>query len=332
MDSTNKTVKTSIAKRLLPWVISLLIIAFLFWRIDYLKFLESLEMAEISVYIPLVVIFVFVWFFVETWNIMRLYQYFGHSVNYNTMLSIRGATFLLMIINYGLGAGAVAMYLKKLKGVSLLRSTGILFYYMVVESAGIALMAGAGFLLAGGSSGIQAWVFYLASGLFIFYNVEIIVLKYIPALGFLKRFVNSSIVLPVRESTFATYVKICSQRMFYFMTFVVFFYFAVRAFHMDIPLMTLLALVPIIFFVGNLPVTPFGLGTIQAAMLYFFKDYGTPANILAMSLVYTVSLMILRAMIGIYYLRYAAGLLNSAEPEDDGTSGTGETCSGGCAQ
>ncbi|HPS59023.1 MAG TPA: lysylphosphatidylglycerol synthase domain-containing protein [Spirochaetota bacterium] len=319
-----KTLKSPIIKRLLPWLIAALIIGFLFWRIDYVKFIESLEMAEISIYIPLIILFIFIWFFVETFNVQKLYQYFGHHVSYRTMLSIRGTTFLLMIINYGLGAGAIAMYLKKLIGVSLLRSTGILFYYMVVESAGIAFMAAAGFLLAGDSSGVQEWVFYLASGLFLFYNIEIIVLKYIPALGFLKRFVNSSILMPVRESTFSVYVKIFFQRMGYFMTFVIFFYFTVRAFHMDIPFMTLTALVPIIFFVGNLPITPFGLGTIQAAMLYFFKDYGTPPNIFAMSLVYTVSLMIFRAMIGLYYLKTAAGFLtDTGKNIDNIISGSG---------
>lgn len=317
MEAMDTTSKSSIIKRLLPWLTALLITGFLFMRVDYVKFFESLRMADITVYIPLVILFIFIWFFIESYNVQKLYQYFGHHVGYSTMLSIRGSTFLLMIINYGLGAGAIAMYLKKLIGVSLLRSTGILFYYMVVESAGIALMAAAGFLLAGGSSGIQDWVLYLASGLFIFYNIEIIVLKYIPALGFLKRLVRSSILQPIRESTVSIYIRICLQRMGYFMTFVIFFYFAVRAFHMEIPFMTLTALVPIIFFVGNLPITPFGLGTIQAAMLYFFKDYGTPANILAMSLVYTVSLMICRAIIGLYFLKTAAGLLSANEKISD---------------
>ncbi|NLV67181.1 MAG: hypothetical protein GXY14_05840 [Spirochaetes bacterium] len=329
MNPERKSTRSSYVKRLLPWLVSLSIIVFLFSRIDYVMFLESLEVAELSVYVPLVILFVFIWFYVETYNVQKLYSYFGHPVDYLTMLSIRGGTFLLMIINYGLGAGAIAMYLKRLYGVGLLRSTGILFYYMVVESAGIAFLAVAGFLLAGQSSGIAWWVLYLASGLFLFYNVEIVLLKYIPALGFLRRFVNSSILAPIRESSLSIYAKIFLQRTFYFLTFVVFFYFAVRAFHMEIPFLTLAALVPIIFFVGNLPITPFGLGTIQAAMLYFFKDFGTPANILAMSLVYTVSLMILRAMIGIYYLRTAANLLVDGEKDELNTCGAGVADGGG---
>ena len=112
------------------------------------------------------------------------------------------------------------------------------------------------------------------------------------------------------------------------MTFVIFFYFAVRAFHMQIPFMALTALVPIIFFIGNLPITPFGLGTIQAAMLYFFQDYGTQANILAMSLVYTVSLMIFRALIGLYYLRIISRFLNIPEKDIINNTGVSDTYNG----
>lgn len=328
MLSGNKQVKSVMIKRLLPWLVAVLIIVFLFWRIDFYMFIDSLKMAEILIYIPLVIFFIFTWFFIETYNIQKLYSYFGHHTSYSTMLSVRGGTFLLMIINYGLGAGGIAMFLKRLKGVTLRRSTGILFYYMVVESSGIALMAVAGFVFAGRSSGIQEWVLYLASGLFMFYICEILLLKYIPALGILKKFINSSVVLPIRESTFSIFISIFFQRVGYFMTFVIFFYFAVRAFHMQIPFMALTALVPIIFFIGNLPITPFGLGTIQAAMLYFFQDYGTQANILAMSLVYTVSLMIFRALIGLYYLRIISRFLNIPEKDIINNTGVSDTYNG----
>ena len=208
-----------------------------------------------------------------------------------------------MIVNYGLGAGGIALYMKKFYGISLLRSTGMLFYYMVVESAGIALLAAVGFLLAGTGSGIQQWILYLSLGLFAFYNCELLFLKFMPPLGFLKKFFESRLLAPLRQSTFQSYRGIFSLRIGYFLTFVVFFYVAVQAFHMEIPFMALTALVPIIFFLGNLPITPFGLGTIQAAMLYFFKNYSSEENILALSILYSVSLLFFRACIGLYFLK-----------------------------
>jgi uncharacterized membrane protein YbhN (UPF0104 family) len=297
----------SLLKRIAPWVVAAGILAYLFMRIDRSLFLDSLKRAELVLYVPLVIIFVVVWFFIESFNLKRLYDYFGHNTRYSDMIKIRGATFLLMIINYGLGAGGIALYMKKWYGVSLLRSTGMIFYYMVVESAGIALLAALGFVLAGPASGIETWVFYLSGGLFVFYNCELAFLKYMPPLGFLKKFIQSRLLAPLREFTARSYRGIFIQRVIYFLTFVVFFWFAVRAFHMEVPFLVLTALVPIIFFLGNLPITRFGLGTIQAAMLYFFRDYSTVENILALSVLYSVSLLFFRALIGLYYLRKVTG-------------------------
>lgn len=292
----------SFVKVMAPWLAALIILAVEFYNIDLNFFMASLKSANLSLYIPLVIFFIFVWFFIESFNIQKLYGYFGYELQYKKMLEMRGSTFLLMIVNYGLGAGGIAMYMKKDRGVPLLRSTSILFYYMVVESSGIAFLAVAGFLLAGSSSKIPFWVIYLSLYLFAFYILEIVFLKYIPPKGLLKKLISSRLVEPIRESTWRMFFGIFFQRIVYFMTFIIFFYFASRAFHMEIPLLALTALVPIIFFMGNIPVTPFGLGTIQAGMLYFFKDYGTEANILAMSIVYSVSLMFFRALIGLFYL------------------------------
>ena len=300
MSTDNRAIMA--VRRIAPWVAAAAILWFLFSRIDRGLFIDSLARAELSIYIPLAVVFVLVWFFIETYNLHSLYRFYGHPVNFSTMLKVRGATFLLMIVNYGLGAGGIAVYMKKFRGVPFLRSTGMLFFYMVVESAGIALLAVAGYVLAGGS-GIQDWILYLSMGLFLFYNSELVFLKYMPPVGFLKKFLKSSFVAPVRESTARIYSGIFFQRIGYFLTFVVFFYFGVQAFHMQIPFLTLTALVPIIFFVGNLPITPFGLGTIQAAMLFFFRTYSSEENILALSILYTASLLFLRALIGLYYLK-----------------------------
>jgi uncharacterized membrane protein YbhN (UPF0104 family) len=291
-------------KRIIPWLMAAVILAYEFYHIDRDLFIYSLKTANLFIYVPLIIIFVFIWFFIETYNLQKLYQYFSHPVDYFEMLKMRGATFLLMIVNYGLGMGGVALYMKKFSRVSLIRSTGMFFYYMVVETSGIALLAIAGFMLSGDTTKIQDWILYLSAGVFIFYSFEIVFFKFMPPVGFLKKFINSRFVAPMRETNWSIYFGIFFQRIGYFITFIFFFYFAVRSFNMDIPFYVLTALVPIIFFIGNLPITPFGLGTIQAGMLYLFRDYGSEANILALSILYSVSLLIIRAVIGLYCLRF----------------------------
>jgi hypothetical protein len=61
------------------------------------------------------------------------------------------------------------------------------------------------------------------------------------------------------------------------------------------------AYLPVILLIISIPISAFGLGTSQAAMLFLFKDYGSPAQIMAFSLTYSASIIVLRGIIGAYY-------------------------------
>ena len=318
MDESLK--KVPLYKKIIPWLVSGAILVFLFYRIDREQFIVSLFKADLHIYLPLVMFFILIWYFIEAQNIQKLYQYFGIDVSYPEMLKIRGATFLLMIINYGLGAGGIALYMKKIRNVPIFKSVGMFFYYMVIESGAITFLAMMGCLFTSESSVMLDRIFMLCLGLFLFYNAEIVILRNMPAWGFLRRLREKSFFHVFRTCTLRSYAGLFFYRSCYFLTFVVFFYFALRAFHIEIPMLTLTALVPIIFFVGNLPITPFGLGTIQAAMLYFFKSYSSEANILAVSIVYSTSLIFFRAVIGLFSLSRVTSI-DLYEKDDDETGG-----------
>ena len=63
------------------------------------------------------------------------------------------------------------------------------------------------------------------------------------------------------------------------------------------------AAAPAILAAGAIPITPAGLGTQQAAMLFFFAPYGDPAAILAFGLTFPVTLTLARCLLGLRYLR-----------------------------
>lgn len=287
----------------MPWIAAVLLFIFLFWKIDINKFIEALYLADLSVYIPLAIAFILIWFLVESQNLTKLFQYFGHEITYTEMLPIRGLTYLLMIINYGLGVGGIAYYVKKSSGIPLLHSSSLMIYYTLIESISLSFLAIIGCLLATDSSGITDKLLIICTALFSGYILGFVLYRYLPEKGLLKKLKNNALLKAFNEATFMNCLMLFFWRGLYFITFILFFYFAVRSFHMDIPMLSLAAYVPIIFFLGNIPVTPLGLGTIQAGMLYFFKDYGSDANILAFSIVYSATLLLLRAPLGIYYLK-----------------------------
>jgi len=64
-----------------------------------------------------------------------------------------------------------------------------------------------------------------------------------------------------------------------------------------------MAATPGILLAGAIPITPAGLGTQQAAMVYFFSSYGSKAAILAFGLTFPVALVLSRCLLGLLYLR-----------------------------
>ncbi|MBF0227213.1 MAG: flippase-like domain-containing protein [Desulfobacterales bacterium] len=295
--------KQPLYKQIMTWVAAAAILLFLFWRIDINQFKSAIIHANLYVYIPLMIFFVGVWFYLESQNLTALFSHFNHSLPYSDVLRIRGITYLLMIINYNLGIGGMALYLKKKKGVSLTRSASLMSFYMFSENICLSIMAAIGCTFSPDSSPVIDTILIICSGLIVFNIAIVLLFKALPEKGVFKKIKNFELLSTHKEAGLRTYFLLPFWRGLYFFTFIIFFYFAAQSFEIYLPFMTMAALVPIIFFIGNIPITPFGLGTIQAAMLYFFKDYGTEANILAFSIIYSTTLMLFRAPIGLYYLK-----------------------------
>jgi uncharacterized membrane protein YbhN (UPF0104 family) len=74
------------------------------------------------------------------------------------------------------------------------------------------------------------------------------------------------------------------------------------AFGIDVPFTLVLAATPTIEAIGGLPITPGGLGTQQAAMLYFFGGHGSEAAIIAFGFSLPIALMLARSLLGLVYL------------------------------
>jgi uncharacterized membrane protein YbhN (UPF0104 family) len=98
-------------------------------------------------------------------------------------------------------------------------------------------------------------------------------------------------------------VVILALKLAYSGVFVALYYWGAPAFGIELPLALVVASVPIIQGIGALPISPAGLGTQQAAMLFFFSGHGSDAAIMAFGLLLPASTIALRCLIGWPYLR-----------------------------
>jgi len=105
-------------------------------------------------------------------------------------------------------------------------------------------------------------------------------------------------------------------------------YLAVGSFDAGIPFMAILSNIPLIFFIGALPISPGGLGTSNAALIELLKPFvSSPvvsAGVLsAGELLFSFSLAwmfvnyIMKVMIGVVSLRFASDGLLKPAPGDE---------------
>ncbi len=292
------------AKRMIPWLVGIAILAYLVWRIEITPLLNALSHADVILYIPVLTAFILVNFLADTQNLNALLKYSRSPIPFRDSMIIRGASYLLMIIDYTLGMGSIVYYLKKYKNVPIARGTGSMLFLNYITHVSLLIMAIAGCLMAaaaGALSTLLSNIALTATVLLALAIITIILMKMLPDKSFMKKIKHSEMMLIFIESPASTYLISTLYRCGFYSTFILFFYVAVRTFNMDMPFFELVAYVPVILLVISVPISAFGLGTAQAAMLLLFKDHGSPAQILAFSLTYSASIIIFRGIIGACY-------------------------------
>jgi uncharacterized membrane protein YbhN (UPF0104 family) len=278
------------------------ILAYLIWRIEINPLLDALSHADVALYVPVLIAFMVVNFLADAQNMHALLKGPVDGITFYDSMIIRGASYLLMIIDYTLGMGSIVYYLKKYKNLPLFQGTGLMLFLSYTTHISLLIMAITGSVLAVDSQSSWLRQITMACASVLAIAILLIMLyKILPDKGFLKKIKQSVFVKIFIESPARMYIINTLYRCGFYFTFILFFYVAVKAFNMDIPFMSLMAYVPVILLIISIPISAFGLGTSQAAMLFLFKDYGAPAQIMAFSLTYSASMIVLRGILGAFY-------------------------------
>ena len=294
----------SILIQIASWSFGLLLAAILLMQIDTNVLKKAFTEAHLTQFIISMGIFVFFWLFFESYNLLIIIKKYVGNASYQHVTLLRAVTYLLMLINYNLGIGGILLGLSFKHGLNLKDSTTIVTLYSIIDILSLSLLTLASTIVT--KKFLPSSIF---SGLF-FTSLTILVIMLITYLIFININVFKNIIpswlykfiyaikIEISKVNTKDFLKFTIFRIIYFLSFTVFFYLSIPFFHFHIPFIGLLALLPPIFFIGNLPITPAGIGTIQAAMLFFFNDYGDYTKILLFSLSYTTFLIIYRLCIG----------------------------------
>lgn len=303
--------RTPLWKRVIPFLIAGGILTYLFLHLDMHQVFEALLGADVSLYVPWLVVFILASFLLDTQNLAAVINTFRHEISFRDALAIRGVTYLLMTIDYSLGLGALIYYMRHDLDIPVMRSTSIMLFFNTITQLTLVVMAIIGLLLLPTTSSLLKQFLILSTVFVGSVTLFVFALKRLPSRGYLLRIKNLNLIKVFHEASWESYLTLIFWRGIYYWLFIGFFYGATRAFYMNIPLIALVAYVPIILLIISMPITPCGFGTAQAAMIYLFKDYGTPVSIMAFGLTYSASIILFRSLIGLFFANNMAGLVTS---------------------
>ncbi|HEY3359357.1 MAG TPA: hypothetical protein VGQ83_39270 [Polyangia bacterium] len=259
-------------KRLGPWTVAAGLLAYVFRTVPFGRTWEAAQaVGPASLILMATVYFIYSYTadVVATWATFR---WFCAPLRFWDVVAIRGATYLLAIVNYNLGQGGIVYVVGKNRGVGVRRATGTVLLTMGVMFVALLMLAGIGSLIGDGADPrLRAvrWVSGLGLSAFVLY---LVIIKIRPR--FLAR---REVLKPLFDAGLIGHAKAWLVRFPHVAGHIVFQWLLLRLFHVDLPFGAAAMLLPIIFVISWIPITVQGLGTQQVAALELLGRYSHAA-------------------------------------------------------
>lgn len=292
-------------RRLAPWMVGLAILIVVATQVPFEQFSASisqgphLELAAVELLITLIVLCTDSF---STWiGLLALRIRWPLA----KVTAVRGATYLLFLINYAVGQGGFGYYLYR-AGEPALRAVGATLFLMGTNLATLLLLTFGVWALTGGSTTNDAMWWTLVVGVSAF-AAYLVVISLRPPWLFRR-----AVLAPLFDGALRGHAIAIAGRIPHVISVVLAYWVAMRVWGIEVPFTAAAILMPAVSLAAVLPISPAGLGTTQAAMVYFFADFAPgvtaddrAANLLAFGIVHFVYGFLAALLVGAACLPFA---------------------------
>jgi uncharacterized membrane protein YbhN (UPF0104 family) len=304
-------------RSLLPWFIAALLLFFLFRRYPARDVLEAATLVNPLLFVPFLLIYFVYVNLADSWSLNRILRLFGIPSHGKTVLEIKLASNLAMVLNYGVGQGTLAYLLKNQYKVPFATTSSVLVFIILIDIYWMISIACLGTLItdiAIAKNDIDSIIRLLwllsTSGLL----ALIAFWRFAPWENRIDWPLAKNLLHTFHTATPVDYLTIMAWRLPLHLATSTYLYFLALCFGAYFPLSIVVTLLPLTIIIGAIPITPSGLGTVQLAMIYFFgslvvSDVVTKGSIdsqeliFAMSILFTAGIYILKLVTGAVFFR-----------------------------
>lgn len=221
------------------------------------------------------------------------------------VFAVRGATSLLVLLNYAVGQGGFGYYLHR-SGAPALRATGATLFLIGINLAAMLLITPLAWFVLDIEAPNSAmwWTITVGCGSFAAYLLVIAISP--------QFLVRRQLFAPLFDAGLRGHAIAILGRVPHVAIIVLGQWLALWAWDIDVPLRVAATVMPMVAIASSLPISPAGLGTSQAALMFFFSDYSTGAtagaragNVLAYSIVHFVYALLASVVVGLVCAPFA---------------------------
>jgi hypothetical protein len=286
-------------RRALPACVSAAALAFVLAQVDPAAVLRSFSLDVALVVIPAYAVYGGLTLVFEALSILRLVPDRPPTLSAWSAARAKSASYLLGTLHYALGAGALAVLLRRLAGLPLARAAGVVLAISVADLLVVlaltAASAGGLRLETSASGALTAALVLFAAGLAL--------LRTPIPLGPLDALRRLDLFQALRAASPRALAELLALRALFAVAFVALAGSGFAAFGLTPGLPRLVGGMMVVAFVAALPIAVAGLGTGQAAFLAAFRGVAEPEVLLALSLVLSAGMIALRVGMGLLFAR-----------------------------
>jgi len=304
-----------ITRRTVPWLVAIGLMTLLVRRVGGEEIASAFAQADMGYLLLATLICTAINFSLDAYSLSRAISWFNAPMAFTQLVPVKASAYLVGILNYNVASGGIALWIARRCRVPFLEAVSTMLFVNAVDALILVGLMAAGIPVL--REPVATAVLTIAAVAVPGFVAQYAFWRYGEHLPVLGRIWAWPIFASFRRARLSVYLKLGAMRLAFLLVFIANYWFAVQAFHLDIPVLQIVAAVPVISFVGIVPITVMGLGTVQTATIYLFQQYASEASLLALSLAVTAVMTTLRALLGLPFFATVSGeLLQRDAPPD----------------
>lgn len=308
-----------LARWILPFLVSGVLLAVIFERIDVRLALDFLTADVVLRFLGPLVAFNLATLAIDAQclhRVSRADRSGGRAIARTTGARIKAACFLLGVLNYALGAAGVSVLLRRRAGASLAAAAGMVFLISLLDVGSVLVWVATGAtLLETDAFGVRLGV---VGGLVVAILAGFAFLRAPVSLGPLEAIRRWPILRAPREAPIGLLLEIGCLRLLFVGCFVLLTRGLFWAFGVEVSWDTLALNVGIMLVVSALPIAAGGLGTGQLVFVELFSGHASDPQLLSMSILFSLGIIVTRSLIGLAFApEFAREALVAARQEGE---------------